>query len=202
MAALGLQPLELEERGPWDPSQARWEDPEADWAKAIIARGPRTTFEMEQALPGRNPTRWDGDPIVVAAALSDAGDSEGARKRLMKLLEQDLRCLDSHAHLGNLLFDSRPEDAVRHYEVGVGIGDLSVGPSFDGLLPWGFIDNRPFLRCLQGYGLCLWRLGRHTEAADLFLRMLSLNPVDNQGIRVLLGPVRGGESWEHRCGAE
>ena len=69
---------------------------------------------------------------------------------------QYLRCLDAHSHLGLLYFDYETDIAVRHYEVGVRIGELSLGDGFDGLLPWGSIDNRPFLRCLSGYGLCLW----------------------------------------------
>jgi hypothetical protein len=64
------------------------------------------------------------------------------------------------------------------------------------VLSWGLIDNRPFLRCLQGYGLCLWRLGRGAEAADVFDRMLWMNPADNQGIRFLLPAARDGERWE------
>ena len=36
----------------------------------------------------------------------------------MNLLVADLRCLDAHAHLGNLAFDHEPEKAIRHYEVG------------------------------------------------------------------------------------
>ena len=45
------------------------------------------------------------------------------------------------------------------------IGELSVPASFDGLIVWGRIYDRPFLRCLHGYGLCLWRLGRAVEAS-------------------------------------
>ena len=61
----------------------------------------------------------------------------------------------------------RPKEAIRHYEVGVRIGELSFGDSFEGLLPWGWIDNRPFLRCMHGFGLCLWRLDNE-EAAAIF----------------------------------
>lgn len=41
--------------------------------------------------------------------------------------EDDLRCLDAHAHLGNLAFDHWPQEALRHYAVGLRIGELSVG---------------------------------------------------------------------------
>ena len=152
-------------------------------------------FEMEQVLPGADPDDFDSDPILEAAELKDAGDTAGARDILAGMLEADLRCLDAHAHLGNLLFPHSPHWAINHYEVGVRIGELSLGDDFDGVLAWGLIDNRPFLRCMQGYGLCLWRLERWEEAEHLFRRMLWLNPSDNQGIRFLLPDVQAREPW-------
>jgi hypothetical protein len=113
----------------------------------------------------------------------------------MDLCEADLRCLDAHAHLGNLMFDHFPKDAMRHYAVGMSIGELSLAKGFDGLLPWGYIDNRPFLRCMHGYGLCLWRLGRPDEAGRIFDRILWLNPSDNQGARFLVQEIRAGFAW-------
>jgi hypothetical protein len=113
----------------------------------------------------------------------------------MEALETDLCCLDAHAHLGNMVFDHRPQQAVVHYEIGTAIGELSLGEHFDGVLPWGLVDNRPFLRCLHGYGLCLWRLGKVSEAERHFERTLWLDPSDNQGIRFLLDDVKKGRSW-------
>ena len=110
------------------------------------------------------------------------------------MLGQDLRCLDAHAHLGNFEFEHWPKQALRHYMVGVAIGALTLGTDFDGVLPWGLIDNRPFLRCLHGVGLCLWRLGDLKEAAKTFTRMLWLNPSDNQGERFNLASVEAGRT--------
>jgi hypothetical protein len=197
--ALGLVPLRLEPIDTWDPAEEYWGEegePIEDWARAIIAHGPRPAFEMEQVLPGEDPEDPDTDPIIESNDLKDAGDVAGARRILMAVLAADLRCLDAHAHLGNLLFDGDPADALRHYLVGVRIGDLSLGEGFDGVLPWGAVNNRPFLRCLKGYGLCLWRLGRPEEAAHVFTRVLWMNPSDNQGVRGLLPAVRAGERWE------
>jgi hypothetical protein len=89
-------------------------------------------------------------------------------------------------------FPTSTRRCASDYEIGMRIGELSLGTSFDGVLPWGAIDNRPFLRCMHGYGLCLWRLGKTTEAAAIFERMLWLNPSDNQGERLIsTGSAKG-----------
>lgn len=198
VAALGLVPLRLHPRGVWNPNEHYWGEPDEpieEWARPIITRGPRPEFEMEQILPGADSADLGSDPILESNGLMDAGDRAGACRTLMKLCQADLRCLDAHAHLGNLAFDFSPRDAIRHYQIGVRIGELSLGADFDGLLPWGCIDNRPFLRCMNGLGLCLWRLNQFAEAKHLFDRMLWLNPSDNQGIRFLIEKVRAEQPW-------
>ena len=198
IAALGLTPLKLKETGMWDPKDHYWGEPDEpieEWAKPIMSRGPRPEYEMEQALPGENPDDPDTDPILEAAELREAGDYLGAHRMLMTLLAADLRSLDAHAHLGNFVFAHSPEKAIRHYEVGVRIGELSLGVGFNGVLHWGHIDNRPFLRCVHGYGLCLSHLSRLKEAEEVFTRMLWLNPSDNQGVRFLLSEIREGKVW-------
>ncbi len=200
-SALGLVPLKLEAQGVWDPEKHYWgeaNDPIEDWAKPIIIWGPRREFEMEQVLPGEDPEDLDTDPIIESNELIGRGDYKGGRKMLMDLCEADLRCLDAHSHLGLLEFNSLPRLALRHYEVGVRIGELSLGEGFIDSLPWGMINNRPFLRCLHGYGLCLWRLGGFEEAADIFNRMLWLNPTDNQGVRFSIDEVRSKTRWTHQ----
>ncbi len=197
--ALDLVPLELVEMGMWDPKEEYWgedEEPIEEWAKPIIAHGPRPMFEMEQVLPGEDPDDPFNDPITRSNDLKAAGKRAEAIKILMELCRADLRCLDAHSHLGNFVFDHNPDDAIRHYEVGLRIGELSLGDGFTGVLPWGLIDNRPFLRCMHGYGLCLWRLGRFDEAEHIFEKMLWLNPSDSQGVRFLINDVKEKTSWE------
>ena len=151
-----------------------------------------------QVLPGYDFADPESDPIGVSIDLKDSGNTMGAREVLMELCAADLRCLDAHAHLGNLAFDLMPYDAARHYEVGFRIGELALPDGFNGVLPWGHIDNRPFLRCMVGFGLCLWRMGRFSEACQIFDRMLWLNPSDNQGVRFLIDDVRVKRAWEDR----
>jgi len=151
---------------------------------------------MEQVLPGEDPDDPFNDPVIEAKDRKDGGDFERAYKISMELCQADRRCLDAHARLGNLVFDRRPKDAIRHYEIGFRIGGLSLGERFDGLLPWGWIDNRPSLRCMNGFGLWLWRLGRFEEAERIFDRMLWLNLCGNQGVRSTIGPVRDRVPWK------
>jgi hypothetical protein len=196
--ALDLVPLKLEDRGEWNPAEHYWGEegePIDEWARPIIARGSRREFEMEQVLPGANPEEFY-DPIGESNDLKDSGDLEGAHKILMDLCQADLRCLDAHAHLGNQAFDHWPKEALRHYEVGFQIGELSLEKDFDGVLQWGWIDNRPFLRCMHGFGLCLWRVGRFEEARHILNRMLWLNPSDNQGARFLIHELEANVAWE------
>jgi len=199
--ALGVVPLRLQDQGTWDPADECWgeaDEPIEAWAMPVIARGPRPAFEMEQVLSGADPYDPDSDPITESNDLKDSGDARQAYKILMKLCRSDLRCLDAHAHLGNFEFDHHPAVALRHYEVGLRIGELSLSDHFNGLLPWGYVDNRPLLRCMHGFSLCCWRLGRFEEAERVFERMLWLNPSDNQGVRFLIGEVRAGRVWEAR----
>jgi len=170
VSALDLTPLELHDMGMWDPEEEyRGEEDQSveDWARPIIAQGPRPMFEMEQVLPGDDSDDPFMDPITLSNYLKDAGNRVGAIKILMDLCQADLRCLDAHTHLGNFFFDHDPKIAIRHYEIGLRIGELSLGENFNGVLPWGLIDNRPFLRCMRGYGLCLWRFGRFEEAEQI-----------------------------------
>ncbi|HVR85030.1 MAG TPA: cytoplasmic protein [Planctomycetota bacterium] len=199
LESFGLTPLRLEDLGRWEPKDHYWGEkgePLEPWAEPIYKRGPRPEFEMEQVIPGEDPEDPDSDPITEAVDLYHGGAFREAWELLMDLVQADLRCLDAHAHLGNFSFDHRVKAALRHYEVGVKIGDFSLGLAFGGLLPWAAVDNRPFLRCLHGYGLCLWRLGLRDQAAAVFERMLWLNPTDNQGARFLLSDIQAGRDWK------
>lgn len=193
-----LVPLKLYRKGDWDPADEYWgEDgePLPSWAESIVKRGSRPMFEMEQILPGADREDLDSDPILQANELKDRGQIARAKKLLERLLVQDVRCLDAHAHLGNMVFNANARTALDHYQRGVLIGQLSLGESFDGVLPWGMVDNRPFLRCVSGFGLCLWRLERFEEAEAIFDRLLWTCPSDNLGIRMLLPNVRAGKPW-------
>ncbi len=203
--ALQLKPLALKEMWVWDPKEEYWgepDDPLDMYFKPIIDYGPRKAYEMEQIIPFEDPENFDSDPILEAADFYNCGNYKEAFKIMQKILTADLRCLDAHAHLGNWEFNSTNEahertidKAKRHYEVGVKMGELSFDKKFNDVLLWGCINNRPYFRCLHGYGLSLWRLGQSEEARKVFEKMLWLNPPDNQGIRFLLTDIDASKTW-------
>jgi hypothetical protein len=88
-----------------------------------------------------------------------------------------------------------PGAAQARYASGVRIAESSLPEGFGGVLGWGWIDNRAFLRCLHGLTLTGWRLGHHDHAETLCRAMLWLNPADNRGARDLLGEISAGEPW-------
>jgi hypothetical protein len=97
--ALGLVPLKLKDQGLWTPEEHYWgeaDEPIEEWAKPIIARGPRQSFEMEHVVPGQDTDDFDYDPICESNDLKDAGDPVAARQILMELCLADLHCLDAH----------------------------------------------------------------------------------------------------------
>src|SRR5450631_66308 len=170
-------PLLLYEKGVWDPAEQYWGEPD-DMVEMclveVIAVGPRMQYEFEQLLPGGdNPD--PGDPILDAVELRNRGYPDRARALLEGLVEWDERCIDAHAHLGGLAFDEDDiEEAQAHYATGVRIAEASLPDGFGGVLGWGWIDNRPFLRCLHGLTISTWRLEQHTEGLELCQALLWL----------------------------
>lgn len=167
---IGLVPLRLESKASLDP---------------------KPVFEMEDGVP-------DGadSAILEAIGACEARDFEHARQVLDDLLARDLRCIAARWLLASISFRALPTEALRYHESGVRIGDLSLPPDFRGALPWSWPGNRPFLRCLHGYGLCLWRLKRFDEARPVLERLLGLDPADHQGVRATLGAVERRQPWE------
>ena len=196
---LGLDPLPLEDQGEYDLNEIHdafeLTDPYGEmWHR--FASTPRRAFEFSGIAWGEGVGVEPSDSgRCLVSDAAEMRDPTSARKLLMRALAADLRCIDAHAHLGNLAFHHRPEDAMPHYDIAIRIAELSLTPDFKELLPWGFIDNRPFLRALHGYGLCLWRLGQPENALAVFERILSLNPADNQGVRFCWNDIRNGHPW-------
>ena len=151
---------------------------------------------MPKVRAGKIPTRQTRSSTRLSCVTTA---TPIARALLEGLIEWDARCIDAHAHLGGLAFEQNdPAAAQAHYATGVRIAECSLPEDFGGVRGWGWIDNRPFLRCLQGLTLSTWRLEQFTEAHELCWALLWLNPADNQGARALLPDIAAGAPWPER----
>lgn len=154
----------------------------------ITKKGVRQSWEMEQALPGDDSDDIDGCPILKGIELANTQGYNSGIRHFESLLSEDPRCLDAYAHLGLFHFEqNNPSDtqkAKTYYKQGVYIGFSAIGTDkMQDIFLWSHINNRPFLRCLEGYAFCLAREGRKNDALSVFKRLLNLNPIDNQGAR-------------------
>jgi hypothetical protein len=155
----------------------------------------------------------DGRPVYRLVQIAPASDDEGADllleaqecidarayaeadELLHKVLAVDLRHLDAHALLGERNLSSWSTLALHHFELGVAIGSLTVGEDFDGVLPWGLVENRPFLRCLHGLSRALLRRDRREDAAAALRRLLRLDPADHLGAGASVAAIEAGKTW-------
>ncbi|MDY7105132.1 MAG: tetratricopeptide repeat protein [Actinomycetota bacterium] len=179
--APGGAPLELRPMGEWDPATEYWGEPGEYELEPIvlevIAAGPRPRFEMEQVLPGESDEDLDDDPIVASADMLAAGFGNEARELLEAVIAEDPRCVDAWVHLGVIAsVDRGPKAALEYYETAVALGEAALPEGFGGVLPWGMIDNRPFLRGLGGLARCAWRQRRWDEAEAMFTALVWLDP--------------------------
>ena len=205
--AFNLTSLPLEEKRVFDPDiesdlLVGGDDPFDKYYIPIMVYGPRKEYELKQMLSIGIPDDCKfTDPF--SDMVSDGENRDSVFSRVREYLVKDFRCMDAHAVLGNLEFNVSREiypflenKALRHYLVGMRIAELSLGHVFHDLLPWEYKQNRPYLRCLYGYGLCLWRNGKIEEAKEVLEKMLWLNPRDEQGCRFLLEYLNTGKKWE------
>ena len=121
--------------------------------------------------------------------MMDEGDWEEAEEVFIGVLKEIPDHLDALHHLAMIREeDGDGKKALSIWGQAVRIGKRAFptrfNPSLD-RLEWGWLNNRPFLRCMHGYGLALQKEEKKEKALSVFREILKLNPNDNQGIREL-----------------
>jgi tetratricopeptide (TPR) repeat protein len=162
----------------------------------VMLLGNRPWWEMEQIMPNPNGEPIDEMycPILEGIEITESEGNSAGMNFFKSLLKIDHRCLDAYAHIGNIYFNlkgskRRFDRAKAYYKQGVAIGLKAIGEHIHDVFPWGMIDNRPFLRCLHGFGLCLLEQQKIDDAFAIFKHMLLLNPLDNQGARFMIADI-------------
>jgi hypothetical protein len=180
-SVLGLVPLALHREDAHDAA-----------GRDAAGRG-RPVYRLTQVASGSDDPA--AELLLEARDCIDARDYAEADELLYKVLALDLRHLDAHVLLGERNLSTFATLALHHFELGVAVGTLSVGEDFGGVLPWVFVENRPFLRCLHGLSRALLRFDRREDAAAALRRLLRLDPADPLGAGARLAAIDAGKVW-------
>jgi tetratricopeptide (TPR) repeat protein len=121
--------------------------------------------------------------------LYEEGDFDEAERVFKGVVAQMPDHLDAIHHLAVVISERNLVDQARDlWDQAVRIGRKAFPQDFEvgrDRLEWGWLENRPFLRCLHGLALARYQEGRIEEALRLYQELLCLNPNDNQGVRAL-----------------
>lgn len=116
-----------------------------------------------------------------------AGDVASACRLYRKAVKLDPRHGDALTHLGIAAYErGRLKQAEELYRAAIAAEEPKLERDGEEV-HWGFIENRPYLRALGNLALCHRRRQRWDASLEIHLRMLRLNPNDNQGVRALVG---------------
>ena len=155
-----------------------------------------TTAEEQRILEEKKGT----DMEMLEAGIDEANDlfHEGmehwwvgdvtlACRLYRKAVKLDPSHGDALTHLGIAAYErGRLKQAEALYRAAIEAEEPKLERDGDEV-HWGFIENRPYLRALGNLALCHRRRRHWEDALEIHLRMLRLNPNDNQGVRALVG---------------
>jgi tetratricopeptide (TPR) repeat protein len=129
------------------------------------------------------------DQFDYGCELLENGKESQAEKLFNTVISKVPIHIDALHHLAIILDGKeKSEEARQLWTKGVEIGRsvFSTKFTYGDHLEWGWLENRPFLRCLHGLATATLDEGNIAKATELFEELLSYNPDDNQGVRELL----------------
>jgi len=129
------------------------------------------------------------DEFDTGCDFYEQGNLDEAERVFKAVLAQMPDHLDAIHHLALVLSERNLLNQARDlWEQAVRIGRKAFPEDFKlgrDRLEWGWLENRPFLRCLHGLALARYDEGEVEAGLSLFQELLSLNPNDNQGVRAM-----------------
>ncbi|MFE0369540.1 hypothetical protein [Streptomyces tendae] len=207
LAAAGVEPLDYEgtadddwddEPEEIDPALLEAIDEPDRWKRHVLAQGVRARFRLPTAhlLPPAARQELLGlDPGESAVRLEQliVERPAGAEAYVWRA---DLALADAREH-GTGRKRGALMEARRWYECGLAVAEVPLhfpmyGGSFDTgpVLLWREDSNRPLLRSLYGLALVAHRQKRWNTAEMILMRLLYLDPDDEQQAGTLLKEVR------------
>jgi tetratricopeptide (TPR) repeat protein len=128
------------------------------------------------------------DLYMEAEDLYFEFEYEKSKKLLNKIILKDPLYSNAYLLLSTLSYAENDfEQAQRDLNKGLNIWESSIPEDFDGEIPWGFLENRPYLTLLFEMAILTDKAGKPEEAITYADKVLKYNPNDNQGVRWVIG---------------
>jgi tetratricopeptide (TPR) repeat protein len=154
--------------------------------KNIIPKYDKLKFNCSKA---EGEFEWGKNRYELFQRFYDADEileKDIAESEFKMIIKDDPEFIDAYNSLGWLEIDVKNfGNSLKHFSNAFRIGNTLIPKNFDGKIIWGVIDNRPFLRSLQGLGVTYIFINEFEKALFYLEKNLKYNPNDNQGIRSL-----------------
>lgn len=109
-----------------------------------------------------------------------------AEKKLLQIIKKHPFAFDAYYYLGyHYFWQKKTIKSITLLEKGLSNAQKLFSKKFNtkkDQLPWGIVENRPFLRMFFQLGLCNMNHSI-SQSINVFEYIISLNPDDNQGVR-------------------
>lgn len=128
--------------------------------------------------------------VLIEQANAGQISPKQALTRARKLEAVHPDNLEIQNFIANQLWDlDLREEAAQVHERAFNRAAALIAPHFKGEIPWGDLDNRSFLRLAHGTLLGFMHRRQGDKAMALARQLLAWCPMDNLGVRYLLGDI-------------
>jgi len=123
-------------------------------------------------------------------------DDRRAANCFRNAMKLDDEYVDAYNGMGEMYFSKNLVKSEEYYKKAFELSLKHFKGVWSEKIKWGVVEQRMYLRAMQGYGLVLWRKEQSTEAMKIFKLMLTLNKNDNQGVRYLVAAIYADITWQ------
>lgn len=129
------------------------------------------------------------DLVFEAVDLLESDEIVEAKKILHSVIDSFPNHIDAHHYLALCLHRQGERNVAFRtwlHAVRIGVDCLPQElEMYDIKLEWGWLENRPFLRAYHALAIEFYERGDVKRALSAFNNLLTMNPFDNQGVRVM-----------------
>lgn len=193
-----------EQHEQWQCSQPGGPAPETINHKRAGEKKEPRVYPIRLEKRGRNEWEfaWPGELLALRDKLRTGrdclrgGDLDRAGRIFGTIVRKCPYYIEVLNHLAQIEWQrGNPGGAESYYLRAWETGQSILPPDFRGRLPWGWVDNRPFLEALHGLAVVKLRRGDTAGAGRHLEQLLALDPDDHLAARQVLEDMGKGAPY-------